>query len=144
MDFSDHGNQPYVLNIEELTINNSNFRTAIWTGKDLQMTLMSIPAGGDIGLESHPDNDQFLRIESGSAKVMMGPSADQLDFETTAKDDDGIFIPAGTWHNIINTGDTPLKLYSIYGPAHHTSGTIHQTRADADAAEAAEHAEHHH
>lgn len=142
MDFSDHGSNPYVVNIEELTKANTNFRTAIWTGKDLQMTLMSIEVGGDIGLEVHPDNDQFLRLEEGSAKVVMGKDADNLDLEFTIADDFGIFVPAGTWHNIINTGDTPLKIYSIYGPAHHAHSTVHQTRADADAAEAAEHHDH--
>lgn len=141
MDFTDHGAKPYVTNIENLTVNNNTFRTAVWTGKDIQMTLMSIEVGEDIGLEIHPDNDQFLRIEQGSAKVLMGASQDNLNFEAEAKDDFGIFIPAGTWHNIINTGDIKLKLYSIYGPAHHAHGTVHETRTIADAAEAAEHHE---
>lgn len=136
---SDHGNQPYVVNIEDITKQNTNFRTAIWTGKHLQMTLMSIEVGGDIGLEIHPDHDQFLRIEDGEAKVLIGENKDQLQ-EFSAEDDFGIFIPAGAWHNVVNTGNTPLKLYSLYGPAHHDHGTIHQTRAEADAAEAEEHA----
>lgn len=139
MDFSDHGKQPYVTNIETLTKGNETFRTAIWTGEHLQMTLMSIEVGGDIGLEVHPDNDQFLRVEAGEAEVVMGPSRDNLEQKFKAEDDFGIFIPAGTWHNIINTGNEPLKLYSLYGPSHHEHGTIHQTRAEADEAEAAEH-----
>lgn len=141
MDFSDHGNKPYVVDIEKLTTGNENFRTAVWTGKDIQMTLMSIEVGGDIGLEVHNENDQFLRIEAGKGKVLMGKTADNLDFEAEAEDDFGIFIPSGTWHNVINTGDEPLKLYSIYGPAHHEHGTVHKTRAEADEAEALEHAE---
>jgi mannose-6-phosphate isomerase-like protein (cupin superfamily) len=105
------------------------------------MTLMSIPVGGDVGLEVHEDTDQFLRLEKGTAKVVMGDSADSLDQEWTAEDDWAIFVPAGKWHNIINVGDKDLKIYSIYAPVHHPHGTVHITQADAEAAEAAEHAE---
>lgn len=130
----DFGPNPYVINIEELTLSNSNFRTAAWTGSNLQMTLMAIEPGDDIGLEVHTDHDQFLRIELGEALVEMGPSADALT-ASEAKDDFAIFVPAGVWHNITNTGDTPLKLYSIYAPAEHAHGTVHETKAIADAAE---------
>lgn len=130
----DHGPNPYVVNIEELTLQNENFRTAAWTGSNLQMTLMTIQPGDDIGLEVHEDHDQFLRIEEGLATVLMGDSEDQLD-SWDAEDDYAIFVPAGTWHNVVNTGDQPLKLYSIYAPAEHAHGTIHETKADAEAAE---------
>lgn len=135
----DTGPNPYVVNIEELTLNNENFRTAAWTGSNMQMTLMTIQPGDDIGLETHEDHDQFLRIEQGAARVEMGPSADQLQ-TWTAEDDYAVFVPAGTWHNVINTGDNALKLYSIYAPAEHPHGTVHITKAEADEAEAAEHA----
>jgi len=134
----DIGPNPYVVNIEELTLENNNFRTAAWTGGNLQMTLMSIHPGDDIGLEVHADHDQFLRIEQGLATVQMGPT--ELDLETwDAEDDFAIFVPAGIWHNVTNTGTEPLKLYSIYSPPEHEHGTIHETKEDADAAEEAEH-----
>jgi mannose-6-phosphate isomerase-like protein (cupin superfamily) len=126
----DMGGQPWVVNIEELTTSNTNFRTAKWTGQNLQMTVMSVDTGSEVGLEVHTDHDQFLRIESGTAKVEMGPARDNLDFQQTAEDDFAIFVPAGTWHNITNIGDGPLKLYSIYAPGEHPFGTVHQTYAD--------------
>ena len=141
MDTTDYGPKPHVVNIESLTTANTNFRTAQWTGQYLQLTTMSIEVGGEVGLEVHPDTDQFLRLEAGKAKVVMGPAEDNLDKEWEAEDDFAIFVPAGTWHNIINTGDEPLKMYSIYAPPHHAHSTIHQTFADAEAAEAAEHSE---
>ena len=131
----DYGPEPFVVNIEEATVANDTFRTVGWTGSQLQMTLMSIPVGGDIGLEVHAENDQFLRIEQGQASVHMGRTPDELTFEVPASDDFAIFIPKGMWHNIRNTGDVPLKLYSIYAPAHHPFGAVHPTQADAEAAE---------
>lgn len=136
---TDQGQKPYVVDVEELTVKNTTFRTAAWTGQFLQMTVMSIEVGGEIGLEIHDDTDQFLRIEQGRAKVVMGDSPDNLTFEQEARDDFAIFVPTGTWHNIINIGDEPLKVYSIYAPSHHPAGTIHATKAEADEAEAAEH-----
>jgi mannose-6-phosphate isomerase-like protein (cupin superfamily) len=126
----DMGGQPWVVDVEGLTQANTNFRTTKWTGQNLQMTLMSIDVGGQIGLEVHADHDQFLRIEAGQARVEMGPSQDNLDFTQQAGDDFAIFVPAGVWHNIINIGDKPLKLYSIYAPPEHAFGTVHQTYAD--------------
>lgn len=137
----DYGKQPYVVDIEDLTVTNENFRKAVWTGQHLQMTLMSIEVGSEIGLEVHDDTDQFLRIDQGEARVVMGKSQDDLDFEAEAGDDFAIFIPSGYWHNVVNTGDEPLKIYSIYAPAHHSAGTVHKTKAEADEAEAAEHGE---
>lgn len=136
---NDHGQKPYVVDVEDLTVSNTTFRTAAWTGQFLQMTVMSIEAGSEIGLEIHHDTDQFLRIEQGRAKVVMGETEDNLTFEQEATDDFAIFVPSGYWHNIINIGDEPLKVYSIYAPSHHAPGTVHETKAEADAAEAAEH-----
>ncbi|WLR48122.1 cupin domain-containing protein [Halobacillus litoralis] len=131
----DYGSNPFVININEATTQNQNYRTALWTGSNLQVTLMSIPPGGDIGLEVHPSVDQFLRIEQGQGIAQMGESQNNLSFERNVYDDDAIFIPAGTWHNVTNTGNTPLKLYSIYAPPNHPFGTVHVTKADAMAAE---------
>ena len=128
----DYGPCPYVVNIEEATKQNDYYRIALWTGEYLQLTLMSINPGDDIGLEIHEDHDQFIRIEDGHGIVMMGDSKDKLDFKAEVYDDDAIFIPAGKWHNLINTGHTPLKLYSIYAPPEHPRGTIHRTKADAE------------
>jgi mannose-6-phosphate isomerase-like protein (cupin superfamily) len=127
-------------NIEELTTNNATFRTEVFTGKHLQLTVMSIGPGEEIGLEVHDHIDQFLRVEAGSAKVVMGASKDKLDETHELRDDFAVIVPAGTWHNVINTGKEPLKLYSIYTPPEHAPGTVHKTKAEADAAEA----EHHH
>lgn len=131
----DYGAEPTVLDIEQYTLANENFRTALWTGSNLQVTLMSIPAGGEVGLEQHHDIDQFLRIEQGQAEVSMGDTADRLDFIRAAGADDAIFVPAGKWHNIVNKGREPLKIYSIYAPAEHPRGTVHQTFEEAMQAE---------
>ena len=101
----------------------------------LLVTLMTIPVGGDVGLEQHMGIDQFLRIEEGMAQVMMGDSQDKLDFVRDVEDDYAIFVPAGKWHNIVNKGDKPLKLYSIYAPAEHPHGTVHKTQQEAMEAE---------
>ncbi|MFD1021075.1 cupin domain-containing protein [Thalassobacillus hwangdonensis] len=132
---TDYGPNPYVVDINQATIDNNTYRTAVWTGDHLQVTLMSINPGDDIGLEVHPHVDQFLRIEQGQGVAQMGPTKDNLNFEREVMDDSAIMIPAGTWHNVTNTGDTPLKLYSIYAPPNHPFGTVHNTKADAEAAE---------
>jgi mannose-6-phosphate isomerase-like protein (cupin superfamily) len=126
---------PFIADINKATLHNNNFRTALWSGANLQLTLMSIPVGEDIGLEMHPDVDQFLRIESGQGLTQMGDRKESLCLQQPVYDDCAIFIPAGTWHNLINTGNAPLKLYSIYAPPNHPRGTIHQTKAVAEAAE---------
>ena len=131
----DYGPLPFVTNIEEATKKNNTFRTTLWTGDNLQVTLMSIPVGEDIGLEIHPTVDQFIRIEEGQGIVKIGDNKDQLNFQKKLYDDAAIMIPAGKWHNIINTGDNPLKLYSIYAPPEHPHSTVHQTKAIAQAAE---------
>lgn len=131
----DYGPEPFVVNINEAAKQNNTYRTALWTGKHLQVTLMSINVGEDIGLEIHPNVDQFLRIEQGQGIVQMGKSKDNLNFQRNAYDDFAIMIPAGTWHNVTNTGNIPLKLYSIYAPPNHPFGTVHVTKADALAME---------
>lgn len=131
----DYGNKPHAINIKYATKQNSTFRTAIWTGKHLQVTLMCINVGEDIGLEVHHHNDQFLRIESGLGLVLMGDQKDQLTYQKRVEDGSAIFVPAGKWHNIINTGHQPIKLYAIYAPPEHALGTIHLTKADAIQAE---------
>jgi len=132
---TDNGPNPFVTNIETDTVENPNYRTTLWTGQHLQVTLMSIPVGGEIGLEIHHGTDQFLRIEQGRGRVQMGPTADQLTFDTEASANFAIIIPDNTWHNVTNIGDEPLKIYSIYAPPHHPFGTTQATKAEADAAE---------
>ncbi|WP_099156580.1 cupin domain-containing protein [Virgibacillus ndiopensis] len=131
----DYGKQPFVVNIEDAAEQNNTFRTALWTGDNLQVTLMSIPVGSDIGLEVHPNVDQFLRIEEGQGVVKMGDSESNLTFQRNVYEDYAIMVPAGKWHNVINTGNEPLKLYSIYAPPEHPYGTVHPTKAVAIAAE---------
>lgn len=131
----DYGPRPFVINISRATHMNTNFRTVIWTGEHLQLVLMNIDPGEDIGLEIHPDVDQFFRVESGQGIVMMGKEKDHPDFQANIYDGVAILVPAGTWHNIINTGNSPLKLYTIYAPPQHPRGTVHVTKEDALRAE---------
>lgn len=131
----DFGPEPFVVNIEDVTKQNNFYRNALWTGENLQVTLMSLNVGEDIGLEVHPNVDQFIRIEEGEGLVKMGNSKDNLDFQKKVYDDFAIMIPAGKWHNLINTGNKPLKLYSIYAPPEHRHGTVHETKEIAEAGE---------
>jgi mannose-6-phosphate isomerase-like protein (cupin superfamily) len=126
-------------NIEQETLDNTNFRTTLFTGAQVQLTVMSLQAGEEIGLEMHDGTDQFIRVEEGSAQVTMGRSKDSVDETHELSDDWAVIIPAGTWHNVINTGDGALKLYSLYSPPEHPAGTVHVTKAEADAAEAEHH-----
>jgi mannose-6-phosphate isomerase-like protein (cupin superfamily) len=91
---------------------------------------MTLQPGEDIGLELHTSTDQFIRVEEGEGIVYMGDTEDNLDFVRDVKADFVFFIPAGKWHNLVNTGDEPLKLYSIYAPAEHPFGTVHATRVE--------------
>lgn len=128
----------WVDNIEAVTLENTNFRTVIYTGKHSQLTVMSIPPGGEVGWEAHGHLDQFLRLEAGKARLDLGSNTDSVDESHDIEDDWALIIPAGTWHNVVNTGDVDLKLYSIYSPPQHPDGTVHRTKAEADADE------HHH
>lgn len=131
----DHGPTPYVLDIEAATLANENFRTTAWTGQYLQMTLMTIPPGGEIGAEVHDDHDQFLRLEAGRGRAMIGegPEPEPLALDQVVEDDWAVFVPAGHWHNVVTVGEEPMRLYSLYGPPDHVPGTVHPTKADADA-----------
>ena len=133
----DQGGKPWIVNIEELTKENEHFRVAYWTGKTLQMTVMSILPGGEIGLEVHPNEEQFIRVEEGEGRVVMGKTKDDLTFDKKVSDDWAIFIPAGYWHNVVNTGKKPLKVYVLYSPPEHPAGTVHKTFAESEA-------DHHH
>jgi len=113
----------YLANIERATLDNTDYRRVLYTAKNSQLVLMSIEPGDEIGEETH-HLDQFIRFEAGVAKVMLD------GVEHTVEDDWAVVIPAGTKHNVINTGDTPLKLYSIYSPPEHKDGTLHATKAE--------------
>ena len=128
----DYGPEPFVVNIEDVTKENDTFRTALWTGNHLQLTIMSIPVGESIGLEIHPDTDQFLRIEQGEGLVQMGINKNNLNFQRRVNSDFAFVVPADTWHNLVNIGNVPIKLYSIYAPPKHPRGTVHVTKADAE------------
>ena len=134
-EITDLGNNPTIVNIDALSMKNQNFRTTLWTGKNSQVTLMSIPPCSDIGVEMHPNVDQFLRIEAGTALVQFGECKERLIDQRRINCCYAIMIPAGTWHNIVNVGNTPLKLYSVYAPPQHPAGTIHQTKEIAKTAE---------
>lgn len=134
-EYKDYGPVPIVVNIEQAAKGNDTFRTALWTGTHLQLTLMSINVNEDIGVELHPSTDQFIRIEQGEGLVRIGTRKDDLNFQKKVGSSDAVVIPAGTWHNITNIGAVPLKLYSIYAPPHHPWGTVQKTKADAMAAE---------
>jgi mannose-6-phosphate isomerase-like protein (cupin superfamily) len=121
--------------IEAITLGNSTFRTVLFTGSNLQLTVMSLEPGEEIGLEMHDHRDQFIRVEGGSATVRLGPSQDKIEETHQLADDWAVIVPGGTWHNVINIGDTPLRLYSLYAPPEHADGVIHHTKAEADAAE---------
>jgi mannose-6-phosphate isomerase-like protein (cupin superfamily) len=115
-------------NIEKLTLGNSNFRKVLYTGKHSQLVLMSLKPKEEIGLETHPDNDQFFRFESGRGKVVIDGN------EYAVGDGDAVVVPAGAKHNIINTSDSEdLKMYTIYSPAHHQDGVVRLTKAEAEA-----------
>jgi mannose-6-phosphate isomerase-like protein (cupin superfamily) len=125
----------WVGDIEDATRSNGTFRTVLFTGRHLQLTVMRLQPGEEIGVEMHDDLDQFIRIEAGSARITMGPSRDEVSETHDVEDDWAVIIPGGTWHNVVNTGDADLKLYSIYTPPEHPDGTVHETKAEADAAE---------
>jgi mannose-6-phosphate isomerase-like protein (cupin superfamily) len=116
----------YVEDIEAVTERNNDFRRVVYTGPHLQLVVMSIQPGDEIGEEVHDDTDQFLRIEVGRGEVVINSRS------SVVEGDSGIVVPAGARHNVVNTGDKPLKLYTIYAPPHHADGTIHRTKADAE------------
>ena len=126
---------PWIGDIEQETLGNDTFRTVVFTGEHTQLTVMSIEPGDDIGGEVHDGHDQFIRIESGSARVELGGSESAPGEVQEVGDDWAVVVPSGTWHNVVNTGSEPLKVYSLYSPPEHPDGTVHRTKADAEAAE---------
>ena len=129
------GSKPSLINIHNETMCNRLFRKEIWTGEHLQVTVMSIPVGGEIGLERHDNLDQFIKVESGCAEVYMGESKEKLKPVGKVNSNYAILVPAGTWHNIINACPFPLKVYSVYAPPKHPKNTVHKTKLDSDLAE---------
>ena len=115
-------------NVETDTVNNEDFRRVLYTGKHMQLVLMSLPPAGEIGFETHHGNDQFFRFEAGEGRVVID------DTEYNVKADDAVIVPAGAHHNVINTSsETSLKLYTIYAPPHHRDGIVRATREEAEA-----------
>jgi mannose-6-phosphate isomerase-like protein (cupin superfamily) len=127
----DMGKKPWTLDMEQVTIDNEDYRFVNWTGEHIQLVLMSLDPGEEITLEIHKSRDQFIRIEQGKAHVRMGKTKDKLDYNKTVDDDWAILIPAGYWHHIENTGNTALKLYTVYGPPEHDKATRHETLKEA-------------
>ena len=125
----------WVGDIESTTLENGTFRTVVFTGEHAQLTVMRLGPGEDIGREVHPATDQFIRIERGKARIEFGRAEGRIDATYDVENDWAIVIPAGVWHNVVNTGTEELKLYSIYSPPEHPAGTIHRTKAEAAAAE---------
>ena len=121
----------WVGDIERETLENETFRTATFTGRHLQLTVLRLGPGEDIGREAHEDHDQFIRVEEGRARVELGAAEDRIDETHEVAADWAVVIPAGVWHNVINVGDGDLKLYSLYAPPEHPEGTVHATKADA-------------
>ncbi len=119
----------FVADIEKLTEENTDFRRVLYTGKNMQLVLMSLKAGEEIGEEVHEDRDQFFRVEQGSGEVLIDGK------RTPVKADDAIIVPAGARHNVVNTGKQSLQLYTLYGPPEHKEGTVRVTKAQADAQE---------
>lgn len=131
MTIKDIGPQPQSFDLEKATLENDNYRAVAWSGTYLQLTLMSIPPGEDIGLEAHPQTDQFLRLDGGRGRVQMGPTENQLDFDQEVEDGWAVLVPAGTWHNVTNIGDQSIRLYAVYAPVHHSAGALQATADDA-------------
>ena len=115
----------YCDNIEERTVENQDFRRVLYTGHNLQLVLMTLPPGSDIGEEVHPDRDQFFRFEEGSGVVKIDGADNRVEA------DFAVIVPAGARHNVINTGEQPLRLYTIYGPPEHVDGLVEATREEA-------------
>ncbi len=119
----------FVDDIEELTEENKDFRRVLYTGNYLQLVLMALKPGEEIGEEVHTDRDQFFRVEKGKGEIVIDGK------KTNVKSDDAMLVPAGARHNVINTGDKPLKLYTLYGPPEHKDGVVRATKAEAEASE---------
>ena len=124
----DYGGAPLILNLPVAAAHNENYRQALWTGDHLQLTVMTIPQGGEIGAEMHDTLDQMLRVESGVALVRIGEEAGRLRDARRIGAGSVFLIPAGAYHNVLNVGREPLRLSSVYAPPAHPKGTVHKTR----------------
>ncbi len=129
----DIGPSPQSFDIERATKDNENYRSVTWSGRYLQLTLMSIPVGGAIGLEAHPETDQFLRLETGKGRAQMGMAKGKLTFDCEVSDGWCVLVPAGTWHDVTNIGSVPMQIYTIYAPAHHKPDNVQASAAMAKA-----------
>jgi len=125
----------WIGDIEQMTLGNDTFRTVVFTSGHTQLTLMRLAPGEDIGLEAHPHLDQFLRLEQGSARVEFGRTQGSIDETHDVEADWAFIVPAGVWHNVINTGEGDVRLYSLYSPPEHPDGTVHHTKQEAEEAE---------
>jgi mannose-6-phosphate isomerase-like protein (cupin superfamily) len=125
----------WVGDIEKATLDNDNFRTVVHTAQHTQLTVMSLAPGEDIGMEVHPHLDQFLRIEQGQARAEFGRSEGQVNERHDVGADWALIVPAGVWHNVVNTGEDKAKLYSLYSPPEHPDGTVHVTKQESEGAE---------
>lgn len=129
---TDQGPKQAAFDLEHTTVENDDYRRIAWSGRYLQLSLMSIEPGASIGLEVHPETDQFIRLDAGQGVAMMGPSEDDLDWEQPVSDGWCVMVPAGMWHDIVNTGDGPMRLYTVYAPVHHAAGIVQRTAEDAE------------
>lgn len=132
IELKDYGKDPFAVHLAEAAKQNTRYRTTLWTGDHFQVTLMSIPAGGgDIGMEIHHGNDQFLYLVDGKGKVEMGKDKNKITVSREVSAGDAVVVPDETWHNVTNIGDKPMKVYSIYSPVKHAKDTDENTKADA-------------
>jgi mannose-6-phosphate isomerase-like protein (cupin superfamily) len=134
--------EPWIGDIGKEAHDNENFRTVLFTARHEQLVVMRLRPGEDIGNEVHHHTDQFLRIEQGRGRVDLGPKQDEVEGSVEVSEGSTVVVPAGVWHNVTNTGDDDLKLSTLYAPPAHLDGTIHRTKADAEAAEEFERAAH--
>ena len=128
----DNGPHPNVFDLESATKQNDTYRTVAWSGKYLQVTLMSIPVGASIGLEAQELVGLGVRLDAGRGLVKMGPSKHDLPIQEEVSDGWSIQVPAGTWHDVENIGDEPMRLYVVYAPVHHAAGIVQETKGEAD------------
>ena len=128
-DFTDNGKLPRFDSLEAMALENNNFRTTLWSGVNLQITLMTIPKGTEMGLETHAGIDQLYQIVQGEATAQVGKMEDNLE-EHLVKAGDSVLVPASMWHNIINEGSEDVKMITVYGAIEHKPGTVHDTLQD--------------
>lgn len=132
LELKDYGAAPFAPDLKAAALANTNYRTTLWTGDYFQITLMCIPAGGgDIGMEIHHGNDQFIYLVDGVGHVQMGKDKDNLTVDQDVHPGEAVVVPDNTWHNVTNIGDKPMKVFSIYSPVKHDKGIVETTKDDA-------------